>query len=111
MVWNPFAVGSAEEATRRLRDALDRSHQACLDKPAARREAIDRSFDLIGRHLSKEIHERARKAEPRWYRGMTHINLADAHIGFAILEIDDSESPHSTCKVNTHCTPRKSRIS
>lgn len=111
MVWNPFAVSSAEEATRRLCDALERTHQTSLDKPAAHREAIDQSFDLIGRHLSQEIHERARKTEPRWYRGMTHINLPDAHVGFAVLEIDDSGSLDFTCRVTTHCIEQKSRKS
>lgn len=111
MVWNPFAVSSVEEATRRQREALGRIHQTCLDKATARQDAIDRSFKLIGQHLSQEIHERAREIEPSWYRGMTHINLADAHVGYAILEIDNSGSPPPTCRVATHHAERKSRKS
>jgi hypothetical protein len=33
---------------------------------------------------------------------MTHINLADANVGFAILEIDESGSRQHTCNVTTH---------
>jgi len=24
---------------------------------------------------------------PRWYRSMTHVNLPDAHVGYAILDV------------------------
>jgi len=27
---------------------------------------------------------------PRWYRGMTHVNLPDAHIGYAVMDIDEA---------------------
>ena len=103
MVWNPFSIASPDAATDRLRDALDRTREACPQNVGAPGDHLDRSFDLIGRHLNEANHEGGRRTEPRWYRGMTHINLADAQVGFALLEIDDSGSPHPACNVTTHC--------
>jgi hypothetical protein len=27
---------------------------------------------------------------PRWYREMTHVNLPDAQIGYAVIDIDET---------------------
>jgi hypothetical protein len=111
MVWNRFAIGSLDDANRRFRDALDRTRDACMTSDGARGEHLNRSFDLIERSLNQEIHDGGRRIEPRWYRGMTHINLADAHVGYSLLEIENSGSTRSTPTVTTHRTPRKSRLS
>ena len=88
MVWNPFAISSVEEATRRLRDGLEEMRHACLGESPTEAKWAEEAFALIGRLPEDTVHTGRRTKTPRWYRGMTHINLPDAHVGFAVLDVE-----------------------
>lgn len=87
MVWNPFAISSIEEATRRLRDGLEEVRRACSAGSPNRAKWVEEAFALIGRILEKTDNVGKRTRSPRWYRGMTHINLPDAHVGYAVMDL------------------------
>jgi predicted phosphodiesterase len=85
MVWNPFAVSSVDEAQQRLREGLTGIKNACAqpispwaEQALASVEQIPQETIAMGRGIKA----------PRWYREMTHINLPDAHIGYAVMDID-----------------------
>jgi len=85
MVWNPFAVSSIKEAIRRLHDGLEAMRRACLDKV----EWTQQAFAFIGRIPIETVHIGRGTKAPWWYRGMTHINLPEAHVGFAVLDVEN----------------------
>jgi predicted phosphodiesterase len=85
MVWNAFAVSSVDEAQQRLREGLAGIKNACAqsispwaEKALASVEQVPQETIAMGRGIKA----------PRWYREMTHINLPDAHIGYAVMDID-----------------------
>ena len=87
MVWNPFAVTTVEEAEKRLQEGFNAVRKSCLG--TAKPDVIwaVKSFELIGRVPEDTIDIGRGVKAPRWYRQMTHINLPDAHIGYAIMDI------------------------
>jgi len=87
MVWNSFAVTSVEEAEKRLQEGFNAVRKSCLGtaRPDVIRAA--ESFEIIGRIPEDTIDLGRGVKAPRWYRQMTHINLPDAHIGYAIMDI------------------------
>lgn len=87
MVWNPFAVSSIDEARQRLQDGLAAIKNACTQPLSPWAE---QALAFVGQ-IPQEIVTIGRGIKaPRWYREMTHINLPDAHIGYAIIDIDGS---------------------
>ena len=92
MVWNPFAISSVEEATRRLRDGGEEVRKACLAESPTKAKWAEEAFALIGRIPEDMVYIGRRNRAPRWYRGMTHINLSDAHVGYAVLDIDGAST-------------------
>ncbi len=85
MVWNAFAVSSVDEAQQRLRDGFAAIKVVCVqpvppwaEKALASVEQIPQETIAMGRGIKA----------PRWYREMTHINLPDAHIGYAVMDIN-----------------------
>jgi predicted phosphodiesterase len=107
MVWNPFAVSSIKEATRRLHDGLEAMRRACLDKPESEVEWPKEVFDLIGRIPKETVHIGRGTKAPRWYLGMTHINLPDAHVGYAVLDVERATRQYilRTCRYRRQETP------
>lgn len=96
MVWNPFAISSVEEATRRLEDGFEEVRTACLNASDSESPWTEQALSLIGRISEDTVHiGRGRKA-PRWYRGMTHINLPDAHVGYAVVEVQGTHTTIQT---------------
>ncbi len=87
MVWNPFAVSSVEVATRRLRNGLEEVRKTCLGKSPTEARWAEEAFALIGRLPEDTVYIGRRTRAPRWYRGMTHINLPDAHVGYAVMDL------------------------
>ncbi len=87
MVWNPFAISSVEEATRRLRNGLEEMRKTCLGGSPTKAKWAEEAFALIGRILKETKHTGRRTRPPQWYRGMTHINLPDAHVGYAVMDL------------------------
>jgi predicted phosphodiesterase len=89
MVWNPFAIGSVDDSMKRLQGGLDAVRHACSEASAGAAAMIESAFALIDQ-LSEEavLMGRGIKA-PRWHRDMTHINLSDAHVGYAVLDIEE----------------------
>jgi hypothetical protein len=49
-----------------------------------------RALDFIGRFPEPTIDLGGSIIAPRWYRRMTHINLPDAHVGYAVLDIQET---------------------
>jgi hypothetical protein len=90
MVWNPLAVSSLEEAEKRLRNGLDAVRNACTGNAGSEAEWVVQAFTTLGR-IPKDTVDIGRGIKaPRWYRGMTHVNLPDAHIGYAVMDIDEA---------------------
>lgn len=88
MVWNPFAIADVEEAKGRLQRGLEAVKQACL---AASQDALqtEEAFALIGRVSDEAVRMGRGQMAPRWYRAMTHVNLPDAHVGYAVMEVEN----------------------
>ena len=96
MVWNPFAVSTVEEAEKRLQKGFDAARNSCLDSAKPNVSWVAEAFNLIGRVPGDRIDLGRGVKAPRWYRQMTHINLPDAHVGYAVLNIDDGGSKLQT---------------
>ena len=87
MVWNHFAISSLEEAERGLQVGLEEVRNACLRASPTEAKWAEEAFALIGRLPEDTVHIGRGTRAPRWYRGMTHINLPDAHVGFAVTDL------------------------
>jgi predicted phosphodiesterase len=96
MVWNPFAVSTVEEAEKRLREGFDSVRKSCLDTANTDASWVAETLDFIGRVPEDTIDLGRGVKAPRWYRRMTHINLPDAHVGYAVLDIDETGSKLQT---------------
>lgn len=96
MVWNPFAIYSVEEATRRLQHGLEQARKASRGDPRSNSEWADEAYSFIGRIPEDMVHIGRGKKAPRWYRGMTHINLPDAHAGYAVLDVEGASTAIQT---------------
>jgi len=99
MVWNPFAISSVEEATRQLRNGLEEMRKTCLGGSPTKAKWAEEAFALIGRILKETKQTGRRTRPPGWYRGMTHINLPDAHVGFAVLDVEKERTAIQTFPV------------
>lgn len=91
MVWNPFAISSVEEATNRLQNGLEKVREACLAAGRSDKAQVDQAIDFLGRLPEETVHIGRGKKAPRWYRGMTHVNLPDAHVGYAVMDVDQTD--------------------
>lgn len=87
MVWNPFAVSPVDEAQQKLRDGLDAVKDACAQTLSPWAE---QTLSFIGQIPPETITIGRGVKAPRWYREMTHINLPDARIGYAVMDIDET---------------------
>lgn len=96
MIWNPFAVSSVNEATRRLQNGLEEMRRTCLGEIPSEAKWAEEAFALIGRVPEDTVHIGRRTRAPRWYRGMTHINLPDAHVGYAVLDVEGKRTTIQT---------------
>ena len=92
MVWNPFAVSSVEEATLRLQKGIEDVRKACLDAPRSEEPWVEQAFSKIGRFPEETTRTGRGREEPWWFRGMTHINLPDAQVGYAILDVEGTRT-------------------
>jgi len=99
MVWNPFAISSVDEAIRRLREGLEEVRRACLGVSPNETGWAEEALSLICRLPEDTVYIGRRGRAPRWYRGMTHINLPDAHVGYAVLDIDGANTAIQTGRV------------
>ena len=96
MVWNPFAVSTVEEAERRLQGGLDAVRKACLGSAKTDATWAAEILAFIGRVPKDSIDLGRGIKAPRWYRRMTHINLPDARVGYAVLDINEAGSKLQT---------------
>jgi len=97
MVWNPFTIHSVEESTRRIDDGLEAVRKACMNAAGAEAEWVGDALACIGRLPDETISTGRGVKAPRWYREMTHINLPDAHVGYAVLDIAEGRAQVQTC--------------
>ncbi len=96
MVWNPFAISSVDEAIRRLQDGFEEVRKTHLGGSPAKATWVKEAFALIARLPEGAAHAGRRTRAPRWYRGMTHINLPDAHVGYAVLDTEGDRTATKT---------------
>lgn len=89
MTWNSFAIREVEEAETHLQNGLDAVRRACLEAAGADSAMVESLLDRIGPLPEERIYMGRRTHAPRWYRDMTHVNLPDAHVGYAVLTIRD----------------------
>lgn len=84
-VWDASAQGSLEQAEERLNQGLDAVRGAVGKTGGRHARQVRRDLDRI----ADAAHWRGSDVggEPRWYRGMTHINLPDADVGYAVMDI------------------------
>ncbi len=87
MVWNPFAIQSVEESVSRLQNGLEAVRVACMDAGGSEMSWVNESLDFIGQLPEDTVQMGRGVKAPRWYRSMTHVNLPDAHVGHAILDV------------------------
>lgn len=95
MVWNPFAILEVEESLARLQHGLETVKRSCdgADQDSAQ---IEETFSFIGRLPEETVFMGRRGKAPRWYRAMTHVNLPDAHVGYAVLDVEDDRQTLQT---------------
>ena len=96
MVWNPFAVSTVEEAGNRLQGGFDAVRKSCLDAAKPDASWAAKTLAFIGRVPEDTIDLGRGVKAPRWYRQMTHLNLPDAHVGYAVLDVDETGSKLQT---------------
>ena len=96
MVWNPFAVSSVDKAMQRLHSGLEVVRKSCLDAFRSDTTWADQAISLIGRILEDTVDIERGTKEPRWYRGMTHVNLPDVHVGYAVMDVDETDAKLQT---------------
>jgi predicted phosphodiesterase len=90
MVWSPFTVSSVAGAKRRLWDGLGAVRKMCVEAAKSDAQWVDRISALIAKIPGDTFGEGAKT--PYWYKGMTHVNLPDAHVGHAVLDVDETGS-------------------
>jgi predicted phosphodiesterase len=89
MVWNPSAVSTVKEAKKRLQAGFDVVKKSCAKNAEPDVFGAAEAFDLISPIPEDSIDLGKGVKVPRWYRRMMHINLPDAHVGYAVLDIDE----------------------
>ena len=89
MVWNPFAISTADQAASRLERGFESTKARCLESAEENSVAVEREFSFIGKLPQEIIKLKRGTTVPRWYREMTHVNLPDADRGYAVLDIVD----------------------
>jgi predicted phosphodiesterase len=89
MVWNPFAVRSVEEASRTLQQGILETKRACLEARGSDPAQVEQAFSVIDRIPETETRLGRGVKVPRWYCRMTHINLPDADVGYAVLDLTE----------------------
>ena len=93
-IWNASALGPLEEAEGRIHQGLDAVREAIEETRGRRAEWVRHHLDQIG--AMAQGPGSSAGDEPKWYRGMTHINLPDANIGYAVMDIGrDGAKVHS----------------
>ncbi len=91
MVWNPFAIRTVEEAEQHLKNSVKKVRETCLKASGSNSTWIDQVLNDLGR-LPRDVVDIGRGIKaPRWYRKMNHINLPDAHTGYAVMDVLETE--------------------
>jgi len=91
MVWNPFAIHSVDESIKRIDDSLEAVRTACMDTAGSDPEWVDEALTCIGRLPDETIPMGRGAKAPRWYREMNHINLPDAQVGYAVMDVEGND--------------------
>ena len=103
MVWNPFAVRSVEEASRRLQQGIVDTKRSCLEARGSDTSHVEQAFSVIDKIPETEARLGRGVKVPRWYCKMTHINLPDADVGYAVLDLTDGSAKIRTCTGSIGC--------
>ena len=90
MIWNQFAVRPVEEAVHRLQRAMLETKQSCLEARGSDPERVEQAFSGIGQIPDETIRLGRGARVPRWYCSMTHINLPDADVGYAVIDVTET---------------------
>ena len=73
---------------------------------------VEQAFSVLARIPGDTVDIGRGIKAPRWYRGMTHVNLPDAHVGYAVMDIDEAGRKLQTFITNPRvsgvgCTQRR----
>jgi hypothetical protein len=98
MIWNDFAVRSHEEATRRIQERLSDIGQAREAMDAKLQGQYKAAVTDLSNLPDDTIWCGRGQYVPAWYRNMFNVNLADASVGYALLETDEG-----TLRIHTKC--------
>ena len=104
MVWNPFAVRSVEEASRRLQQGISETKRSCLEAKGSDTSQVEQAFSVIDRIPETEARLGRGVKVPRWYCKMTHINLPDADVGYAVMDLMKEGAAIRTSVLSDGCT-------
>ena len=84
-IWDASVLGPLEQAEGRMRQGLDAVREAVEETRGRRAERVRQDLDQL--EAMTQWSQPSTVGEPRWYRGMTHVNLPDAHVGYAVMDI------------------------
>ena len=97
MVWNPFAVRSLEQARQRLREGLAAVQRASLTAVPSQTARVAEGLAMIGGVLEDPGMPGRGADGASWYRRITHVNLPDARVGYAVLDVEETGCKLRTC--------------
>lgn len=86
-VWSAGALGSLEQAEARMHKGLAAVREALGAVNGRRADRVGPALDRIDALPQRPGSGAA--SDPSWYRRMTHINLPDADVGYAVMDIDE----------------------
>jgi hypothetical protein len=64
---------------------------------------VEQAFSVIDKIPETEARLGRGVKVPRWYSKMTHINLPDADVGYAVLDLTDGGAKIRTCAGSIGC--------
>lgn len=80
MVWNDFAVRTAEETTSRVLSRLAEVESACAAQSGTVLARHKHLLERLGKITAVDAERRGHHGTPLWHLEMININLADAII-------------------------------
>ena len=101
MVWNPFAISSEEESQKRLEDGLESVKRIYANATSPGVDSAEQAFSFLAQLPNETVNVGRRAQSPLWYRKMTHINLPDADVGYAVIDVEKGHTQLNTFVITT----------
>ena len=87
-IWTASEMGSLEEAERRVARGIKAVRKALW--AATGRYKYQDGLQLDSITVKPDGSNTGEASQPRWYERLTHINLPDADVGYALMDIDSA---------------------